>query len=501
MQQHWLPYQKKWLQDQSTFKIWEKSRRIGATYVQSYEDFIDCISGVHKNIWFSSTSEEAGKEYLVYIENWVKIFNCLAKNIGMVVIDKELDIKATVIEFSNKSRINVLSSNPKGFRGKGGKIVLDEFAHHDNQRDLWDAASPCIFWGGCIRILSTHYGKDNMFYDMVTNKDDKYDLSRHRTSLHDAVKQGLHQRLVDLSKTNILDANEWIDWVKKNIARYEETWQQEFCLNPSQNINTKVVTNWSNDNIKPINYMPFLPSTISPTKKDEEFDLYLTCDFNASPNCWLLAHVTNKIKDNKYVTDKYGKKIPDKVYYFDEFCLDMYTEDLIRVVMDKYQRHPSRIIVMGDASGNSRKSSSTKTDFAHIKKELLKRGFHEESEYYKKGKRFKFEVQKANGSRQKRFSSWNNGILDINGKRNIVISPTCEKLIYNMENLSIIPGTYDYQEPTLTQINKNPMLRFLGHPFDAASYLYNKLFPFVHAYDKIPDQKQTIKQIWDKNKF
>jgi hypothetical protein len=500
MQNHWLPYQDAWLKDRSIFKIWEKSRRIGATYVQSFEDFCDCQKGVYQNVWFSSTSEDAGKEYLTYVEAWVKLFNHCAKNIGKQIIDKDLDIKATVIEFKNGSRINVLSSNPKGFRGKGGKIVLDEFAHHDNQRELWDAASACILWGGSMRILSTHYGKSNMFYEMINNRDNSYDLSKHRTSIHDAVNQGLHKRLLDLDKTKITDSADWIAWIKKNIARYEETWQQEFCLNAVENLNCKVVTNWHNDNIKQVNYMPYLPAKISPTGKDEEFDLYITCDFNASPNCWELAHVTNKIKDGKYIIDKYGKKIPDKVYYFDEFCLDMYTEDLIRHIMDKYQRHPSRIVIMGDASGNSRKSSSTKTDFAHIKKELLKRGFHEESEYYKKGKRFKFEVQKANGSRQKRFSSWNNGILDISGNRNIIISPACEKLIYNMEELTIIPGTYDFHEPTFTQIAKNPILRFLGHPFDAASYLYNKLFPFEHAYDKPHIQPLSTKEMWDKYK-
>ena len=32
---YFLPYQQRWLDDKSKIKIWEKSRRIGATYVQT----------------------------------------------------------------------------------------------------------------------------------------------------------------------------------------------------------------------------------------------------------------------------------------------------------------------------------------------------------------------------------------------------------------------------------------------------------------------------------
>ena len=34
-QPYFLPYQQDWLADTSRFKIWRKSRRIGATYVQA----------------------------------------------------------------------------------------------------------------------------------------------------------------------------------------------------------------------------------------------------------------------------------------------------------------------------------------------------------------------------------------------------------------------------------------------------------------------------------
>ena len=115
-----LPYQLRWLNDKSKVKIWEKSRRIGATYVQSYEDVRDCVYKRVPAVWFSSADESAAREYIDYCEQWTKLFNVAAKSLGEVIIDNDKDIKAFVIEFNNGTKIHALSSNPKGFRSKGG---------------------------------------------------------------------------------------------------------------------------------------------------------------------------------------------------------------------------------------------------------------------------------------------------------------------------------------------------------------------------------------------
>ena len=105
-----LPYQMRWLEDNSKVKIWEKSRRIGATYVQSYEDVRDCVYKRVPAVWFSSADESAAREYIDYCEQWVKLFDAAAKSMGEVILDDEKDIKAYVIEFKNGCRINALSS-------------------------------------------------------------------------------------------------------------------------------------------------------------------------------------------------------------------------------------------------------------------------------------------------------------------------------------------------------------------------------------------------------
>ena len=75
-----LPYQMRWLNDNSKVKIWEKSRRIGATYVQSYEDVRDCVKRIVPAVWFSSADESAAREYIDYCKQWATLF--LRKKVG-----------------------------------------------------------------------------------------------------------------------------------------------------------------------------------------------------------------------------------------------------------------------------------------------------------------------------------------------------------------------------------------------------------------------------------
>ncbi len=100
----------RWLNDNSKVKIWEKSRRIGATYVQSYEDVRDCVKRTVPAVWFSSADESAAREYIDYCKQWATLYDIAAKDLGEQVLDKEKDIKAyvnlkpqdiNIIDFSN----------------------------------------------------------------------------------------------------------------------------------------------------------------------------------------------------------------------------------------------------------------------------------------------------------------------------------------------------------------------------------------------------------------
>jgi phage FluMu gp28-like protein len=232
-QAHFLPYQLRWLHDPSPIKLWQKSRRIGATYVQSFEDVYDIITNPKiTQVWFSSADDSAAKEYILYCTKWAQLFNVVAEDMGEVFLDEKKDITVYQIRFPKNKRITALSSNPKAFRSKGGKVVLDEFAHHSDAAALWKAAKPAITWGYPLRILSTHHGTTslfNRFCDQI--KKGKLHWSMHTTDIFTAANEGLVSRILNKEASE----EEIKEWLKKEEEDSFDriTWLEEYCVLPS----------------------------------------------------------------------------------------------------------------------------------------------------------------------------------------------------------------------------------------------------------------------------
>lgn len=224
-----LPYQRAWLRDTSRVKIWEKSRRVGATWAQSYEDVSDCLTGKVPKVFFSSADEEAGKEYIEYCEHWARVLDSAASEIGEEVLDGD-GATALRISFANGTAIYALSSNPKRFRSKGGKIVLDEFAHHPDQAALWKAARPAAAWGYPVRILSTHNSKSSLFHKFLEETAaGKRDWYAQKTDIYEAVEQGLVDRIYG-RETTAAEREAWLEQERRDCAS-QDTWDEEYrCL-------------------------------------------------------------------------------------------------------------------------------------------------------------------------------------------------------------------------------------------------------------------------------
>jgi len=474
MSKYFLNYQQNWLNDNSKIKIWEKSRRIGASYVQAYEDVRDCIDKAVPDVWFSSADMTAAREYILYCEKYAKVFDAGARALGEIVIDRERDVKAFTIEFTNGTRINALSSNPTQFRSKGGKVILDEFGHHENPEELWKAALPCITWGFPLRILSTHNGIDSLFYRFCNDvKTGKKDWSLHKTTIYDAVDDGIVDKIYK-RKTTQEERQAWIDSVKDNCFD-ELTWLQEYCCEAGDGGAGNVVQKFVNDcifqngewvfskesNVQPVSYLPDIP-------------VHITCDFNKNPNSWLLAH-----------------KTASKIFYFDEIIIEnSETENNIAIFCERYPNHKGKIIINGDCSGRQDRSNSKYTDYVQMYNYLTKFGY----------KNVSIEVPYFNPDRHLRVASWNQLIRNNKNEVGIYISPNCEWLIYNCENLKKVAGSNKFKEATILQIEKNPKLKYLAHPFDAASYMAYFYFPVKRIYPEHPEKQPTTLEQWKKQR-
>ena len=238
--QYFLPYQVEWLRDRSRLKISEKSRRVGMTYTQSYEDVRDAArANGAMDVWFSSADITAAREYIRYCAQWARILDLGARDLGETALASDQDIRVYAIEFSSGKRVTALSSNPDQFRSKGGKVVLDELAKHKDAKALWDAAQPTMALGYPMRLISTHRGKQGVYYQKVEEARNPGSLwSLHTTTIHDAVRQGLADRVLQKdippSQRRELTPAERSAWVAdlRAICGDEDAWRQEYCCEP-----------------------------------------------------------------------------------------------------------------------------------------------------------------------------------------------------------------------------------------------------------------------------
>ena len=243
---YFLPYQVAWITDDRRFKLWDKSRRVGATYAESYKavrkrNIID----EPRDYWFSSADESAAVEFSLYCQQWCTLFSAVVK----VTTKEEEDYKGYkynnyLVEFPNGSRINCLTSNPRRFRSKGGDICLDEFDWHDSPGEMLDAANPSTMWGYDISILSTRNGEGSEFDNLIkkakqiangeaTAKQlNTLPWSYHRTPLDVAISQGLAEKIRRLDHIDLQARQDLLDECHAK-SRNEDVFNQEYMCIPS----------------------------------------------------------------------------------------------------------------------------------------------------------------------------------------------------------------------------------------------------------------------------
>lgn len=194
-------------------------------------------------------------------------------------------------------------------------------------------------------------------------------------------------------------------------------------------------------------------------KYNPEMDLHLTCDFNVDPMCWLMAH-----------------KTAEKVFYFDELAIEnTHTRECAEEFIARYGDHRGKIIVNGDASGNYRNAQSEYTNYAIIL-QVLREHFGND--------RVELAIRDFNPPVINRINAFNQRVKTNKGICNIYVDPKCKKLIYNIDNLKFKAGSSKVEVPTLAEILKDNEKKYLGHPFDAASYLVEYYWAVVETQAK-----------------
>lgn len=235
-----LPYQHKWVKDQSRLKMMEKGRQIGLSWSTAYAaDERTAMQGARWDQWVSSRDDLQAKLFIEDCKTWAQALQLAANDLGEVVIDAKARLTAYVLEFSSGRRIHSMSSNPDAQAGKRGGRILDEFALHPDPRKLWAIAYPGITWGGSMEIISTHRGSHNFFNQLireVREAGNPKGISLHRVTLQDALDQGflykLQEALPQDHAVQDMDEAAYFDFIKAG-ATDEESFLQEYMCDPA----------------------------------------------------------------------------------------------------------------------------------------------------------------------------------------------------------------------------------------------------------------------------
>lgn len=241
-----LPYQVRWLADKSDLKAWEKSRRIGADYTEAYDVAQSRITEKrNEHYWYSSADESAAYEFAEYVRFWMKVYGKVADYFTEQIPDPKTQQTATAfcVRFPCGARMTAMTSNPRRFRSKGGDVGLSELAYHDDERAMYDAALPCITWGGKLRVMTTHNGEDTFFNRDIVQPAKRIKageavpgampFSVHTVTIVAAVNEGLVEKINETKGTHFT-REEFLARVR-GMCRNEDQWNQEFMAIPSTN--------------------------------------------------------------------------------------------------------------------------------------------------------------------------------------------------------------------------------------------------------------------------
>ncbi len=184
IKQHLYPYQKKWIADKSRFRIVNKSRQIGFSYVVGLDIILGIILWNRNQLVISSSLDNAS-----IIADYVR------EHLLALSIPVESDTADKISFFSGK-KIRFLATNWRTARGFNGDIWFDEFAFTLQDSKIWTALVPSVTAvGGRLSVISTPKSRIDKFWQLW-EKDNSF--SKHQVTIHDAVAQGFPVNINEL---------------------------------------------------------------------------------------------------------------------------------------------------------------------------------------------------------------------------------------------------------------------------------------------------------------
>lgn len=181
-----LDYQREDVECDARFRWNCWSRQSGKSFTKSLRRILRGLARGRTQI-FLSAGERQSRELMQKARQHCQALKIAADYCGSGYF-KDMSIKQLEITLPGGVRIIGLPANPQTARGFTGDVLLDEFAMHAFDREIWGAMFPTLLRGdGELDVASTPKGKNNVFFDLLGNEQ----FSTSVVTLPDAIAQGL----------------------------------------------------------------------------------------------------------------------------------------------------------------------------------------------------------------------------------------------------------------------------------------------------------------------
>jgi phage FluMu gp28-like protein len=220
-----FPYQRRFNDDRSRFKVGVFSRQTGKSTGTSHEAVEDAYKSPGTTWVCMSAGERQALEWLRKAIDWAECYQVAVEDYAEDRAFAEALLNKAEIRLANTSRIISIPANPSTARGYSANVVLDEFDYHEDQDAIWRAIFPSITnpMGGSLadrfralragnkpvavqyklRVVSTYNGQ-RMVYKLMQDKA----WSHHLVTIHDAVRDGLGVDVEEL-RAGLGDPEAW----------------------------------------------------------------------------------------------------------------------------------------------------------------------------------------------------------------------------------------------------------------------------------------------------
>lgn len=340
-----LPYQQKWIADSSPIKIWEKSRRIGASYCEALNSVLQAAPLAGRNTIYLSYNRDMTRGFINDCAFWARSLNIASGHVKETLIeDEDKDILAFEIRFASGKTVKALSGKPNNIRGKQARVVIDEAAFCDNLPELLKAAVALLMWGGQVSILSTHDGEDNPFNELVQKvRTGEFKYSLHRTTLDDALADGLYKRIC------LVGGKQW-------------TWEAEVEWR------TQLYRDYGIAAAEELDCQPF-SAQAGKVFNRSWFEIVDSVPFGGTEfRAWDMASTAADVnKDAFYTAGVKGKKVGDIIYILDAVAEQVSPADGDELIKKTALSDGSKCKIRWEREGGS----AGVRDEAHLKKLLL----------------------------------------------------------------------------------------------------------------------------------